>query len=229
MIRTTAIRLGWALLILVGWCLVMVAYFETYNFAENNAVPVGLPPKDFVTDQWDQGYFQAKGALQNDAAVEAGDELAPTAAYLSCVRASNTCTVTTADVFDRYLNLDSTDYDISTWDQHRISFSSDSAICVISNFAIDRETKTYTQTVRKKAVIPDYAARSPLHPCDGKLDEDISLVAGFPVYWHLLKAYEQRNVFYFHLLLLALNLTYFGVVIWLWRRRRGVKLQPITS
>ena len=180
----------------------------------------GFRPRTSIRTIGTRGFFQAKGALKNDAAVESGDELPPEAAYISCSKSTNTCTVTTADVFDHFLNLDSTDYDIETWNEHQITFKTDFAVCATSSYAIDREAETFTLTVRKKAIIPVYALQSPLHPCEGKVDEDISLAGGFPVYWHLLKAYEQRNGIYFHLALVALNVAYFAGVLWIARLRR---------
>ena len=222
-LTTATIAAGWGLLVLFGWCLVMLLYLTIYSFAAASANPVTLPIKDFDTSRWNEGFFQAKGALRNDAAENADEELIPEAAYITCAKSEMTCIVATADVFQAYLNIDSTTYHVDTWNEHQITFNDDTAICATSAFAIGREAQTFTQTLRKKAVIPDYAAKSSLLPCSGKIDKDIVLVPGLQLYWHRQQEYDQRNGFYFHLLLVGLNVGYFGIVARHWYRRRRLK------
>jgi len=220
-IRFGAALVGIALLIFMGWCFVMAAYLTIYGTLESDAVPVSFgSTRDFSVYQWDRGYFHAAGTYKNNSAVEDGDEMVPQRDDITCIRQTNTCTVAVADVFDHFLNLDVTSYDIDNWDDKQITFSDDSSICASSSFTIDRASQSFNLMVRKKAVIPDYAQKSPLHPCDNLKDKNITLADGFPIYWHLRQRFEQRNGLYFHGLLLVMNTAYFGSVFLWWRRRR---------
>ncbi len=211
---------GLAFLVLIGWCAVMVAYFGIYGAFEDNAVPVGFgSTKEFSASLWDQGYFHAKGTYKNNSAIEDGDEMVPQVDDITCVKQTNTCTIAVADVFDHFLNVDVTNYDIELWNEKQITFSEDSAVCATSNFTVDRGSESFNLMVRKKAAIPDYAQNSMLHPCDNLKDKNITLADGFPVYWHLRERFEQRNGLYFHALLLIINGLYFGALFLVWRRR----------
>lgn len=228
-IKTGAITFGRFVLILLGWCLVMAAYLTTYNQFESNALPVTLGPKDFSAEQWDNGFFHTKGALQNKAAINPGDEMVPGVTNVDCVKSTNTCTISTADVFDGFLNLDVTSYDIDAWSGDVIRFSDSTSICVDAVYVINRVGQTFSIISHKKAVIPDYALKSPLHPCDKIEDRNVTLEDGFQVYWHLRQNYEQRNGIYFHALLVAMNVAYFAAVAWTWRRNRRRKAARLAS
>jgi len=220
-IRIGAKWLGLAFLIIIGWCVVMVAYLAMYGTLESDAVPVSFgSTRDFSIQQWDAGYFHANGTYKNNSAVEDGDELLPQVDDISCVKQTNTCTVAIADVFNHFLHLDVINYEIESWNDKEITFSDDSPVCTTSRFTIDRTSLSLNVMVRRKAVIPDYAKKSLLNPCNDLKDEDITLVDGFPVYWHLRQRYEQRNGLYFHALLLVMNATYFGGLYSWWRRRQ---------
>ena len=82
--------------------------------------------------------------------------------------------------------------------------------------------------VRKKPIIPDYAAKSPLHPCDGKIDKNVSLASGFQVSEQARATFQNRYGLYFHLYLFTLNLGYFALVVWSVRRRRQRRLSPVS-
>lgn len=220
-IKIGAAWVGIALLIFIGWCVIMTAYLTIYGTFESNAVPVSFgSTKDFSAEQWDGGYFHAKGTYKNNSAVEDGDEMVPQVDDISCIRQTNTCTIAIADVYDHFLNIDVTSYDVETWNDKQITFSDDSSTCASSSFTIDRASQSFNLMVRKKAVIPDYAQKSPLHPCDNLRDQNITLADGFPIYWHLRQRFEQRNGLYFHALLVVMNAAYFGGLFLWWRRRR---------
>lgn len=207
---------------LIVWCALNSLYLAAYKLFEENAVPVSLPPKSFSTEFWDRGYFKASGSFENQSAIDPGDDVLPQADSVTCAKESSTCTVATADIFDRYLNLDVSQFDISSWTEQQITFADDSPICVTNSYVIDRAAQTMTLLVRKRAVIPDYAAKSDLHPCDNIKDANINLGDGFKVYWRARTGFEARNGFYFHVALIGTNLLFFGAVIWLWRRRRAI-------
>lgn len=211
----------WGFLILVGWCAIMVTYFSAYDLVEDAYGPPYLPSKDFTAELWDKGYFHAKGTYKNDLAVTDGDELVPEAIDITCVKETNTCTIAVADLWGHALNVDVTPNDIGTWTDRQIAFVDDSSICAVSTMVIDRTTQSVNLIVRKKAVIPEYAAKSPLHPCDGTMDKNITLAGGFEVYWHLKQRFEGRYALYFHLLLFAMNALYFGGIYWYWRQRKA--------
>jgi hypothetical protein len=220
-IKIGAAWVGIILLILIGWCVIMAAYLTIYGTLESNAVPVSFgSTKVFSSERWDSGYFHAEGSYKDNSAVEDGDELIPQVNDITCIRQSNTCTIATADVYDHFLNLDVTNYDVETWNDKQITFSDDSSICASSSFTIDRASQSFNVMVRKKALIPGYAQNSPLHPCDDQKDQNITLADGFPIYWHLRQRFEQRNSLYFHALLVAVNAAYFGGLYHWWRRRR---------
>ncbi|WP_242140684.1 hypothetical protein [Sphingomonas sp. TREG-RG-20F-R18-01] len=170
------------MLVLIGWCAVMALYLATYTQFEHNAVPVMVASMDFSPESWDQGYFHAKGTMENTNAEEEGDRMVLGSTDVSCDRGAKTCNVATADVFDRFLNLDVTPYDIDSWDNRFITFHSDASICAISTWTIDRTGKTVSLAVKKKSPIPDYALKSPLHPCNGKIDKNVTLTGGFEAY-----------------------------------------------
>lgn len=217
-LQTFAKNAGWGLLVILGWLGIMALYFTVYGLIEQDAVPISLGTRTFEVEQWDAGYFSAKGSYQNDNAVEDGDELPLQTEAVSCVKATNTCTIASADVYDHYLNVDLSSYDITAWTDKQITFGDDSAICATSTFIIDRTAQSMTLLARKKAIIPAYALNSPLHPCDKLKDKNISLANGFKVYWARRQAFELRNGLYFHIALAAMNLAYVGLIVWLWRR-----------
>ena len=206
---------------LVGWCAMMALYFTAYDLIEQKAVPVSLPTKLFTAQNWDRGFFDASGAFENQSAVDPGDELLPQANSVTCVKQTNTCTVATASVFDHYLNIDTSQFDISSWTDQQITFADDSPICVTNSYIIDRAAQTMTLLIRRRAVIPDYAAKSPLHPCDNVKDANIDLADGFKVHQRALAAFESRNDLYFHAALATMNILFVGAVVWLWRRRKA--------
>jgi hypothetical protein len=223
--KSAALLILLALTVLVAWCALMALYFTTYNLIEQSAVPVSLATKEFSTRGWDEGYFSAKGSFENQSAIDPGDELPLQTNAVTCEKAANTCTIGTADVFDRYLDLDVSSFDISSWTAQQITFADDSPICVTNSYVIDRAAQTMTLLVRKRAVIPDYAAKSPLHPCDNIKDANIDLADGFKVYWRKKTEFEGRNGLYFHLALIASNALFIGTLVWLWRRQKPVTTQ----
>jgi hypothetical protein len=198
----------------------MALYLKSYDLIEQSAVPVTLATKDFTTKSWNDGFFSAKGSFENQSAIEPGDELPLQTNVVTCLKSDNTCTVATADVFDRYLDLDVSYFDIASWTDQEITFADDSPICVTNSYVIDRAAQTVTLIVRKRAVIPDYALKSPLHPCDNIKDANIDLADGFKVYWHKKTDFEARNGLYFHLALVAINAMFIGAIVWLWRKRK---------
>ncbi len=109
----------------------------------------------------------------------------------------------------------------TSWTDQQITFSDDSAICATNSYVIDRAAQTMTLLIRKKAVIPDYAAKSELHPCDNVKDANVDLADGFKVYWRAKKAFEAKNGLSFHAALLAINVLFFGAIAWLWQRRKA--------
>ncbi len=220
-VKVGAIILGRVMLIFLGWCLVMTIYFTTYNQFERNAVPVSISPfRDFSVEQWDNGYFYAKGSLKNDSAKNDGEELTLSTTDITCVKASNTCTIATADEFDGFMGLDVSIYDIDLWDSKLITINETSSICNNNTYVIDRIAQTFNIAVRKKPVLPDYALKSPLHPCEMK-NRNVSLVSGSQTYAQKIRSFERENGFYLHLYLVALNLAYFALVGWtIWRRRQ---------
>jgi hypothetical protein len=218
--KLAAATMGWGLLALAGWIAIMALYFTSYNLIEQNAVPVTVGLRDFEVGQWSNGYFYARGSYENESAVLPGDELPLQTNEIKCDRSTNTCTIASADVFDGYLNLNFDAFDIGSWTDNQITFSDDGAICATSSYVIDRASESFTQIVRKKSVIPDYALKSPLHPCDNFKDMKITLADGFKVYWHKKTAYEGRNGIYFHLALVIMNIAYITLLVWLWRKRR---------
>jgi hypothetical protein len=209
------------LAVLIVWCGLMAIYTATYNAFENNAVPVSLGFKDFIDSGWDNGYFRAKGSFENQSALQPGDQLPLQSNVVTCDQAAKACTIATADVFDRYLDLDVSTFDISSWTGQEITFSDDTPICVTNSYVINRAAKTMTLIVRKRAVIPDYAAKSELHPCDNIQDQNIDLADGFKVYWRKRTEFEARNGIYFHLALAAIHVVFIGAIVWLWRKRKS--------
>ena len=137
------------------------------------------------------------------------------------MKSDNTCTVATADVFDRYLDLDVTYLDIASWTDKEITVTDDTPICVTNSYVIDRAAQTVTLLVRKRAVIPDYALNSTLHPCDVIKDANIDLADGFKVYWRKKTEFEAQNGLYFHLVLVGMNGLFLGAIVWLWRKRKA--------
>lgn len=221
-----AILLARVLLIGLGWCLVMVIYATTYQQLQFNASPVTMTPfLDFQTESWDQGYFHAKGSLQNDNARDDGEELVLLTVDVSCQKDHNQCTVATADYFDSAVNLDVTPYDIERWDDNEITWSDSSSICANNTYVINRKAQTFTISVRKKDPIPDYARKSSLHPCDHMSEGNQSLVSGAKTNEQKRRAFDRANGFYLHLYLVALNLAYIGFIYWMLRRRQARRQQ----
>ena len=219
-IKAQALSALRVVVVVIAWCALIAIYFKAYDLIEQSAVPVSLPSKEFTTRSWNDGYFAASGSFENQSAVSPGDELLPQANYVTCLKEAKRCTVATAEIFDRSLNLDVSEFDISSWTDQQITFADENPICVTNSYIIDRAAETMTLLVRKRAVIPDYAAKSDLHPCDNIKDANIDLADGFKVYWRAKTAFEARNGFYFHLALAAINVFFFGAVAWLWRRRK---------
>jgi len=80
----------------------------------------------------------------------------------------------------------------------------------------------------KKAVIPDYALKSSLHPCDGLKELHISLVRGDRVREEKFRSLETKNGLSLHLLMILLNLIYFAFVArWDSRRRQRNDLRRL--
>ncbi len=216
-VRTTAAWLLSALAALIIWCGLMILYAKTYDLIERSAVPVTLGTKLFTTSSWNEGYFSAKGSFENQSAIQPGDELPLQTNVVTCIKSDKTCTIATADVFDQYLDLDVSYFDIASWTDQEITFADDTPICVTNSYVIDRAAQTVTLIVRKRVVIPDYALKSPLHPCEKIKDANIDLADGFKVYWRSKTEFEARNGLYFHLALVAINIIFFGFIVWLWR------------
>jgi hypothetical protein len=208
----------------------MACYLAFYTHLQDEAVPVMVAPKTVTTEMWVQGYVSLEGTLTDHAAFTAGDELPLQTTRIWCARDKNMCAVAMADAFHNFLSLDLTVHELDSWTDRLITFSDDSSICVNATYAIDRVAQTFTMTVKKKDPIPDYALKSPLHPCDDVHDKTLTLDDGFPVYWHKRQLYEQSHGLYFHVLLVALNLGYGALVLWAWRRgkRRRAKREPET-
>jgi hypothetical protein len=160
-----------------------VALFKIYDLIEQSAVPVSLMSKTFSTNSWNDGYFSAKGSFENQSATVPGDELPLQSNVVTCVKLDKTCTVATADVFERFLDLDVSYYDVTSRTDQEITFADDNPICATNFYVINRVAQTVTLIARKRAVIPDYAAKSSLHPCDNVKDANIDLADGFKVYW----------------------------------------------
>jgi hypothetical protein len=211
--------------VLVAWCAMMALYLTAYDLIEQSAVPVSLQSKEFATQSWGAGYFHASGSFENQSAVNPGDELLPQGNSVTCAKETKTCTIATGSVFELYLDVDLSQFDISSWTDQQITFSDDSPICVTNSYVIDRAAQTMTLLVRKKAVIPDYAAKSELHPCDNIKDANIDLADGFKVYWRAKTAFEARNGLYFHAALVAMNILFFSGIVWLWRGRKAAALR----
>jgi hypothetical protein len=214
--------------VVMGWILLITGYFLIYDLFERNSVPVSVGPKGFYIAGWDAGYFSASGSFSNDSAVTPGDELALGTAKIICVRETNTCTIATAIVYDGFLGLDSSSYDIKGWNDRFIYFEDKSSICAEQYYSIDRVTQSVSYLSKKKDVIPDYALNSPLKPCNFIVTMNVTLKDGFQVYWHKLKNYERENGIYFHTALILVNLGYVGVVLLLWRRKpRLMRLEKV--
>lgn len=230
-VKVVAVAIGRPILIFLGWVLIMVIYFTTYNQFERNAVPVSISPfRDFDAEQWDNGYFHAQGSLKNQSAENDGDQLVLATTNISCIKTSNTCIIGTADVYDRFMGLDVSSYNIDVWDSRSITFSDTSSICANSTYIVDRVAQTFNIAVHKKSVIPEYALKSPLHPCDNMKDKDLSLVSGRQTYDQKIRSFERANGLYLHLYLVALNLAYFALVGWsIWRRRQRHRAEGVTS
>lgn len=218
--KTTVSWLFRALVALIVWSALMFFYLKSYDFIEQSAVPVTLAMKDFATSNWRDGYFSAKGSFENQSAILPGDELPLQTNAVTCQKSSNTCTIATADVFDGYLDVDLSSFDITSWTAQEITFADDSPICVTNSYVINRAAQTLTLLVRKRGIIPDYARNSPLHPCDNIKDANIDLADGFKVYWRKKTEFEARNGLYFHLVLVAINGVFIGAAVAFWRRRK---------
>ena len=220
-VRAGAVTLGRVVLVFLGWCLVMAIYSTTYDQFQRNAVPVTVAPwRDFSLEQWDGGYFDAKGSLHTDNAEDQGDRQVLGTTDITCIKSANNCTIATADIFNGNMHLDTTDFDIDRWDAQQITFHDDSSICMNNSYVIDRAAQTFVLIARKKAVIPDYAIKSPLHPCDNLKDRHISLVRGSEAFDQEVQIFQRHNSLWLHLYLVALNAAYFALVIWSERRRQ---------
>src|SRR5271170_3304315 len=219
--KKAAFSMLYALVVLIAWCALMMLYLKAYDLIEQSAAPVTLASKDFTTNSWKDGYFSAKGSFENQSAIDPGDELPLQTNVVTCQKSTNTCTIATADVFERYLDLDVSYFDIASWTDQEITFADDNPICVTNSYVIDRAAQMVTLIVRKRAVIPDYALKSPLHPCDNIKDANIDLADGFKVYWRKKTEFEARNGLYFHLALVAMHGVFIAAIVWLWRRRKS--------
>lgn len=150
-VKTGAIVLGRVMLVFLGWCLVMTIYFTTYSQLERNAVPVSVSPfRDFGVEQWDSGYFNAKGSLKNNLAHNDGDELIIGTTDITCIKSGNTCVISTATEYDGFMNLDVSAYNIDSWGSKQITFNDTSSICANANYIIDRRAQIFSETIRKK-------------------------------------------------------------------------------
>ena len=191
---------------------------------ESSAVRVAVSPfLDVNFGQWDAGYFNARGSFRNISAQNDGDELTLQTNDISCLKQTNTCTIASAREFQGFMDLDVTSYNIDLWDAKQITFSDTSSICENWVYVIDREAQAITGLGRKKPIIPDYALKSPLHPCDNMKEERLSLVRGDQVYNQKIKSFEAKNGLRLHLFLALLNLVYFALVARWDRRRRQRK------
>lgn len=208
--------------VLLAWCCLMALYLTARNLVEESAVPVSLGPKDFMDASWLDGYFTANGSFENQSAITPGDELLLQTNTVTCEKAANRCTVATAEVLDHYLHLDVSPYDITSWTDQEITFSDDSPICATDSYVINRAARSVTLITRRRAIIPDYALKSPLHPCDNVKDANIDLADGIQVYLRRKTEFDARNGIYFHVALAFINVAFVGVVVWSWRRRKPV-------
>ena len=202
------------------WCAMMLLYFKAHDLIEQDSVPLMLQSKVFSTQSWDQGYFHASGAFENQSAVDPGDELLPQGNDLTCLKETKTCMLATGSIFAGFLNVDSSQFDITSWTDQQITFVDDSPICVTNAYVVDRAAQTMTLLIRKRAVIPDYAAKSELHPCANIKDANIDLADGFKVSQRARTQFGTRNGIYFHAVFLAMNVLFFVAIYWLWRRRK---------
>lgn len=218
---------GWVFLVFLGWCLVMLAYGLIYGAMEKEAVPVGiLPSLNVSTQQWDTGYLNARGSFRNIAAEDDGDELTINTVDITCLKASMSCVIATASEFDSFMNLDVSHYDVDTWDDKQIRFGDTSSICANWTYVIDRPAGTVSGLRLKKAVIPEYAKKSIMHPCEGMKDIRIALVRGDQIRAQKIQAFENKNLLGLHLFLAALNLAYCAFIArWVQRRRQRVSLK----
>lgn len=220
--RTVAAIVGRVLLIFIGWCVLMVTYLFIYAALEKDAVPVLISPfKDVQVFGWDSGFVKAEGSFKNQSAENDDDELIMATSDITCDKSKNECTIATASEYSGFMNLDVSTYRIDSWDDKTIRMSDDSSICAEWSYAIDRATQTMNGTRRLKAVIPEYAKKSKLRPCEGQKDLNVSLVKGDIVHEQKIKSFENRNSLRLHLFLAALNVIYFGLIgLSLWRRRQ---------
>ena len=139
---------------------------------------------------------------------------------MTCLKETKTCTLATGSIFAGFLNVDSSQFDITSWTEQQITFADDSPICVTNAYVVDRAAQTMTLLIRKRAVIPDYAAKSELHPCTNIKDANIDLADGFKVSQRARTQFDARNGIYFHAALVAMNALFFSAIYWLWRRRK---------
>lgn len=211
----------------MGWLLIMALYLGAYDLLEHRAVPVAAGGKTFWATNWDQGYFSAEGSLSNEDASTPGDELVFGTTKIICVRDRLICSISTASVYHGFLSLDVSDFTDVVWTDRNITFEDKSSICAEQYYTVDRVAETFAYLSKRKAVIPDYALKSPLKPCQNIKEMHVSLKDGFPVYWKLIKTYENANGLYFHIVLVIANLLYATVVVLLWRRRK--RLTPISN
>ena len=193
---------------IVVWCAMMVLYFTVYDLFEQKAVPVSLQSKVVTTQNWVDGYFHASGSFENQSAVDPGEELLPQGNAVTCSKETNKCTIATGSIFSRFLDVDLEQFNISSWTDQQITFSDDTATCVTNSYVIDRAAQTMTLLVRRKAIVPDYATKSELRPCDNIRDANIDLADGSKVYWRAKTAFEARNGLYFHAALVAMNVLF---------------------
>ena len=222
--RSGAAAGGRVFLVFLGCCAVMLIYVSIYGMLESSAVRVAVSPfLDVNFGQWDTGYFNAKGSFRNISAENDGDELTLQTNDITCLKNTNTCTITTADEFHGFMDLEIRNYNIDLWNAKQITFSDTSSICANWVYVIDRAAQSINGLGRKKPIIPDYALKSPLHPCDNMKDEHLSLVRGDQVYNQKIKSFEAKNGLSLHLFLALLNLVYFALVARWDRRRRQRK------
>ncbi|MBC2652356.1 hypothetical protein [Novosphingobium aerophilum] len=214
-----AATIGWSFLALSGWVAIMAVYFVGYDLIENRALPVAPALRSFDVSRWDEGYFYAKGTYDNKAETPEG-ELVLNSQEIVCDKSNNECVIASVNIIGNYMDDYFIRYQIASWTNSRIIFSDDSPICVKNTYIVDRYAESFTLLTRKKAVIPDYALKSQLKPCGNLKDENVTLADGGEVYWRKKMAFKAQNRLYFDAVLVLMNIAYFALVVWLWRRRR---------
>jgi hypothetical protein len=211
--------IGWSLLALVGWVAILVVYSISYNLIEQNAIPFTPTLRYFEVYRWRDGYFHAKGSYQNQSYREGGDEFPLGSQEINCDKSAGKCNIASAYLYNKYLDIDILSLDIKSWTDKQIIFVDDSAVCATNTYVVDRAAESFALIVRKKALIPEYARKSPLKPCNNIKYKKLILGDGLEVYRRKKIAFEEIYSLYFRVVLVIINIGYFVSLIWLCKRR----------